>query len=258
MISLLECRAVSCGYHGKTVLSNVELEVGPGDAVALLGPNGSGKSTLLRTITREIPTIAGIVSLGGQSVASLSAREIAQRVAVVPQAESSQFAFTVRDAVTLGRLAKSRGLFDTAEDAEAATEAMRMADCLHLESRSITELSGGEAQRVLIARALAQDSPLVLLDEPTAHLDPLHQIEVVQLVKDLATHGKGVLTAIHDLNLASELAETAVLLGDSGVLVVGPIQEVLRSQALEEAYRVQFDRLETGDGRVFVRPLAPI
>ncbi len=258
MSFLLECRAVSCGYHGKTVLLNVEVEVAQGNAVALLGPNGSGKSTLLRTITREIPVIEGTVMLGGQSVASLSAREIAQRVAVVPQAEVPQFAFTVRDMVTLGRMAKSGGLFDTPEDAEAATEAMRMADCLLLESRSIMELSGGEAQRVLIARALAQDAPLILLDEPTAHLDPLHQIEVVKLVKELARHGKGVLTAIHDLNLASELAETAVLLGESGVLVVGPIQEVLRSQALEDAYRVKFDRLETADGRVFVRPIATI
>ena len=253
MSALVACVGAACGYRGKPVLSGVDLAVSGGEAVALLGPNGCGKSTLLRTITRELPLIQGQITLGAGSVSSLSPAQIAQRVAVVPQEESPEFAFTVREAVTLGRIARSRGLFDTPEDSLAATEAMRETDCLYLQSRPITELSGGERQRVLLARALAQDTPLVLLDEPTSHLDPLHQVEVVQIVRNLVARGRGVLAAIHDLNLAAEIADRALLIGRSGVLTLGPIDDILRSEAIEEAYQVRFSRLETAEGRVFVR-----
>jgi iron complex transport system ATP-binding protein len=255
--ALLECVDASCGYQGKSVLSAINLTVLAGDSVALLGPNGSGKSTLLRTITRELALVGGKILLGGDPVSSLSAGEIALRVAVVPQEEVPQFAFTVREAVTLGCLVRSRGLFDTSEDTLAATEAMRETDCLYLESRPITELSGGERQRVILARALAQNAPLVLLDEPTAHLDPLHQVAVTGLVRDLARRGRGVVAAIHDLNLVGEMAQSALLIGATGVLMFGPVEDVLRSPALEEAYHVGFDRIETSDGRVFVRALSP-
>jgi iron complex transport system ATP-binding protein len=255
---LLECVSATCGYHSKPILSGIDLAVSSGEAVALLGPNGSGKSTLLGTITRGIPLIAGTIQVSGDSISSLSQREIAQRVAVVPQEEAPRFAFTVREAVTLGCLARSRGLFDTPEDSKSATEAMRQTDCLHLEARPVTELSGGERQRVLLARALAQDAPLVLLDEPTAHLDPLHQVEVAHLTRELARQGRGVLVAIHDLNLAGEMADRALLLGANGVLLCGPVEEVLKSDALEEAYQVRFERMTASNGRIFVRPLNPL
>ncbi len=251
---LLECRRVACGYQGKSVLTDVDLTVHAGEVVVLLGPNGSGKSTLLRTINAELPLLAGEILLSGGPLRGLSIAHLARQVAVVPQEEDPAFAFSVREMVTLGRLARSHGLMDTPEDAEVATDAMAKADCLHLQSRPITELSGGERQRALIARALAQDTPLLLLDEPTSHLDPLHQIDVAALARRLASDGRGVLAAIHDLNLATDMADRAVLLGNRGVLLTDSVERVLRSDALEQAYNVSFERIETPSGSVLVRP----
>lgn len=253
MNPLVSCAGAAIGYHGKPVLSGIDLAVSAGESVVLLGPNGCGKSTLLRTITRELALIRGEILLGDRPVPSLSPAEVARRVAVVPQEELPQFAFTVRETVTLGCLARSRSLFDAPEDARSATEAMRETDCLALEDRPITELSGGERQRILLARALAQDTPLILLDEPTSHLDPLHQVEVAQMIRGLVSRGRGVLAAVHDLNLAAEIADFALLIGPSGVLTLGPVDDILRGEAIEEAYQVRFTRLETPEGRVFVR-----
>jgi iron complex transport system ATP-binding protein len=251
---LIECRGASCGYHAKPVLSGVDLTVSAGEIVALLGPNGSGKSTLLKSILGEIRLLSGSISVSGSLISSLSSAQIAQRVALVPQEEAPAFAFTVREAVTLGRLARSKGLGDSEHDVEIATEAMRRTDCLSLADRPITEISGGERQRVLIARALAQDTPVLLLDEPTSHLDPLHQVQVVELTRSLAAEGRAVVAAVHDLNLAAELADQALLLGSDGVLLSAPIEDVLWSEALEKAYAVRFERTRSESGAVIVRP----
>lgn len=252
---LLECRAVSCGYAGREVLGNVNLQVESGESVALLGPNGTGKSTLLKTIAKTLAPMSGAIHLSGDPLERLSFGGAARRVAFVPQEEPAHFPFPVREVVALGRIARSTGIFDTEEDQQAATDAMTEADCLHLAARPITELSGGEKQRVLIARALAQQAPLLLLDEPTSHLDVAHQLSVSALVRRRIEQGDGVLTAVHDLNLASSLATRAVLLSGGEVVLDGPVEEVLRSPSLDEVYRVSFQRVEA-DGRLLVVPIA--
>ncbi len=249
---LLECIDVSCGYLGIAVLQHISFEIGSGESVALLGPNGSGKSTLLKTITKTLTPISGEIRVEGKRVDKMSFADAATKIAFVPQEETPAYAFSVREVVTLGRIARSQSLWDSPEDRQAATDAMRRADCLHLESRSVTELSGGEKQRALIARALTQDTQLLLLDEPTSHLDVGHQLAVSELIKGLATDGRTVITAVHDLNLAAKMADRAILLADGVVVLDAPVEQVLESDLLDQVYGVCFERIPGSDGRVRV------
>lgn len=243
MTPVVEACELVCGYGGKPVLAGLSLAVQAGERVALLGPNGSGKSTLLRAFAGLLKPDSGEVRLSGEPVGKLSVREIARRVATVPQEETPRFAFTVRQMVTMGRLARSAGLFDTAEDREEADRAMDLADCLRLEDRPVGELSGGERQRVLIARALAQGAPLVLLDEPTSHLDPAHQLATARLIRELSDRGVATITAIHDLNFAGRVAERAILLEGGRIGIDAAVETVLRSPILDRVYGVTFYQL---------------
>jgi iron complex transport system ATP-binding protein len=209
---------------------------------------------LLKAISKTVPAAAGQVLLSGQEIGTLSHRDVAKRMAFVPQEESFRFEFKVRDVVTLGRLPVSDSLWDTPEDAVAATEAMREADCLHLQDRSVMELSGGEKQRVLIARALAQGATLVLFDEPTSHLDIEHQLVVAQLVRDLAKQGRATIVAIHDLNLAPMVGERAVLLHEGRIGMDAPMREVLENRLLDDVYKVNFKRSMLDSGRLAIFP----
>jgi len=250
-MTLVETEALTCGYADKKVLNGIDLKVAPGEKVVLLGPNGSGKSTLLRTLSGLIKPLSGEVRIGGAPLGRLSVSEIARRVAVVPQEETPRFSFTVREIVTMGRLARSNGLFDTPEDREIATKAMETADCISLAERPVVELSGGERQRVLIARALAQETTLLLLDEPTSHLDPGHQLATIEIVSSLAGKGIATVAAVHDLNLAGSLADRAILLEDGKIGMDAPVEEVLNSPILDRVYGVKFGRAYWG-GRTFL------
>lgn len=255
--SLLSVDGLSAGYHRQTVLEGISFRLRKGEIVALLGPNGSGKSTLLRTITKTLPVIVGAVHVDGQNLDGLTFQELSRRLAYVPQQESHVFAFTVREVVLMGRLPHSDSLFETREDHLAAARAMRDADCYHLADRAVTELSGGEAQRVLIARALAQDTSLLLLDEPTSHLDVSHQLAIGDLLRGLATKGYGILVAVHDLNWAATFAHRGLLLDRSRLVLDAPMDEILESPRLEETYGVTFQRVRDATGAVHVFPSAP-
>ncbi len=254
---LLECRNLSCGYGTHAVLHDICFAVQPGETVVLLGPNGSGKSTLLKSISKNLQCSQGNIYLSGKELSELNHREAAKRVAFVPQEENFKFEFTVREVVTMGRLPVSDSLWDTPEDILAATAAMGEADCLHLENRSILELSGGEKQRALIARAIVHGAPLLLFDEPTSHLDVEHQMGVSKLLRRLARQGTATVTAIHDLNLAQLVADRAILLQGGKVGMDASIEEVLQSPLLDEVYKVQFTRIRLESGRLAVFPDAP-
>jgi iron complex transport system ATP-binding protein len=249
----LRAEALACG-HTVPVLMGVEFSVQPGETVALLGPNGSGKSTLLNTLAGLLHPLDGKILLGEDELNRLKPREVARRIASVPQEEAVPFAFTVRQLVAMGRLAQSNGLLDTSDDHKAAEEAMRRADCFHLAERIAGETSGGERQRALIARAIAQDAPLLLMDEPTSHLDAPHQAWIVRLVRALANEGKTVVVAIHDLNLASAISKRAILLAEGGITMDDSTEAVLASERLDHAFRTTFDRLKTNGGRPVVVP----
>jgi iron complex transport system ATP-binding protein len=254
--TLLACKEVESGYAGRTVLHKVSFTVDRGECVALLGPNGSGKSTLLRACTKTNP-YTGSITLESSEVADLSHAEVARRVSFVPQEELFLFPFLVREVVVMGRISRASSLLDSREDIEQAVSAMDFAGCTPLAERPITELSGGERQRVLIARAMAQGSPLMLLDEPSSHLDIAHQTSLAQLIGKLKSDGIGLLIAIHDLNLAARLADRALLLREGHIVEDGPIRSVLESSLLDEVYAVEFERIETSDGSLAILSRLP-
>ncbi|HWC32573.1 MAG TPA: ABC transporter ATP-binding protein, partial [Actinomycetota bacterium] len=201
---LLALSGVAAGYHGRPAVIDVTLAVREGEVVGLIGPNGSGKTTLVRVASRVLRPFAGRVEVAGRDLFAMSARDAARLVAVVPQETAPVFAFTALEIVLMGRSpylpAWGSG---SPRDFRRAREAMALAGVDELAERTIDELSGGEKQRVVLAQALAQDAPVLLLDAPTTHLDPGHILGVLAAVRELARGGRAVLSVFHDLNLAA-------------------------------------------------------
>lgn len=251
---VLECVGVSAGYPGRPVLSAIDLAFDPGTSTAIIGPNGSGKSTLLKTLTGEVATTSGVVRVNGKPVDRLTVAEIGEQIAVVPQQEHIPFRFSAWEVVMMGRLVRSPGIRDTAEDRHAAERALHFTDCISLMHRPINELSGGEKQRVLLARALAQETDIILLDEPTTHLDITHQLDLCRLVRELTSMGKTVVAAMHDLNLLPHISESAVLLGGGGLRLSGSVDEVLNASELDQVYQVEFRRMKDGGNTLVLPP----
>ena len=232
----LDIEGVSVALGGHPVLDGVTVRVPPGSVTGLVGPNGSGKSTLLRTCYRALAPAAGAVLLDGRDVRRLSAREAAREAAVVLQEHPGDFAFTATEVVMMGRIPHKRPLDpDTPADRRIAAGALARVGAAHLAGRAFSTLSGGEKQRVLIARALAQQARVLLLDEPTNHLDVRAQLEIMQLVRGL---GLTVLAAIHDLNLAAGFCDQLCLLAGGRVRAAGPPAEVLRPELIAEVLGV--------------------
>lgn len=237
---MIELDSVGVELGGTTVLEGVSLSVSEGESLAVVGPNGAGKTTLLRTCNGLIEPEAGTVSLGGSEVSALSARAVGRLVATVPQATQLAFDFDVRDVVAMGRT-PHRSRFATASEADhdAVEAALERTDTARFSDRSVGSLSGGERQRVLLARALAQRTPVLLLDEPTASLDINHGIRTLSMARGLAADGKAVVAAIHDLDLAARFCDRLALVADGELLAVGPPEAVLTSERLEAAFGVR-------------------
>ncbi len=235
---LLAIDNITIRYEARTVLRQVSLSVNAGEVLALIGPNGVGKSTLLRACSGTLKPIGGRVLIDGQDVQRLRVEDRAKLIAVVPQAVRLPETFTVRETVLMGRTPYLGWLGRESEkDRSAVQAALERTATLELADRPIGELSGGEQQRVLIARALAQSAHVLLLDEPTAHLDLKHQAGVLSLVCDLAhVENYAVLIALHDLNLAAQYADRVALLSNGSVAAVGRPGEVLTEENLSPAY----------------------
>jgi iron complex transport system ATP-binding protein len=229
---------VAGGYHGTPVLHGINLSVEPGEMVALIGPNGAGKSTLLRTVSGVIRPSAGRALLLGDDIATLSSRDIARRVAVVPQEGSVPPGLTVREMAELGRTPYSRVLLGpTQRDRHTVEWALNAVGASHLAARYVDELSGGERQRVILARALAQEPLLLLLDEPTANLDLQHQVTMLELVRGLTRErGLSVLAAVHDLQLAALYCDRVAVMHHGRIVGDGPPERVLTEQLLLETF----------------------
>ena len=235
---MLTLDSLSVNYGPRTVLRNITLRVAPGEMLAVIGPNGAGKSTLIRAASGSLPAKQGRALLGQFDAHRLSPDLRARRVAVVPQAVRLPEAFTVLETVLMGRT-PYLGWLGRESDADYALvrAAMERADVDSLADRCIGELSGGEQQRVLIARALAQSAPILLMDEPTAHLDLKHQVDLLNLARNLAHQDKLViLVALHDLNLAAEFADRVALLVKGELRMLGLPSEVLTPSNLSVAY----------------------
>ncbi|MFC6887994.1 ATP-binding cassette domain-containing protein [Halorubrum trueperi] len=231
---------LSASFGDVPVVSGVDLRVGRGELVGLVGPNGAGKTTVLRAITGTVDPDAGEVRLDGDAAADLSARETGRRVASVPQDTGLAFDFRVRHVVEMGRT-PHLGRFDGhgADDERAVREAMDAANVARFADRSIAAVSGGERQRVLLARALAQGTSTLLLDEPTASLDVNHAVQTLELVRDIVDDGRGALAAIHDLDMAARYCDVVVVIANGGVHAAGPPEEVLTRDALRAAFAAE-------------------
>jgi iron complex transport system ATP-binding protein len=230
---------VSVRYHraARRALDRVSLDAREGEVTAVAGPNGSGKSTLVRALLRRQPMEEGDISIEGDSISSLHAQEIARRVAVVSQREDLSFSMRVDEYVALGRYPRL-GLWRSASspDHQAVNAAMDRAQVTEFASRSTDSLSGGEWQRVRIARALAQEARALVLDEPTTFLDLAHEMALFELVSSLAREGMTVLLVSHELNLVARFASRIVLLHEGSVAASGAPAEVMRAPLLERIY----------------------
>lgn len=234
---MLKIQNLSAFYHGHQVLHEVSLEVKSGEALALIGPNGAGKSTLIRAASGVIPS-TGLVRTNGDDFHSLTPIQRAKYIAVVPQAVSLPPAFTVWETVLMGRTPYLGFLGNaSSHDEELARSALTRVNALGLSDRRVGELSGGEAQRVLLARALCQSTPILLLDEPTAHLDLQYQVSLLELIRELAhKENLAVLVALHDLNLAARYADRVALLVGGKLDAIGKPRDVLTPETISNAY----------------------
>jgi iron complex transport system ATP-binding protein len=231
----IDVEGVSVTLGGARVLDSVSLSVSPGSFVGLVGPNGAGKTTLLRTINATLSPESGTVRVGDTDVHELSSRGVGRRVATVPQDTAVSFDFTVRQVVEMGRH-PHRPRFGADPDPEAVDRALERTGTERLAERSIGGVSGGERQRAVIARALAQDAPAMVLDEPTASLDVNHQVETLDLVADLVEDGHTAIAAIHDLNLAARYCDELALVADGELVAHDEPRDVLTEDRLAETF----------------------
>jgi iron complex transport system ATP-binding protein len=246
----LEAQDLRVGYGGREVLTGLDLRVRTGAVTAIIGPNGSGKSTLLRTLGRLLEPVGGSVLLSGDPIASLPTREVAKRIALLPQGPTAPEGMTVQELVARGRH-PHQTLFRqwTVEDEDKVTAALELTGLIDLADRNVETLSGGQRQRAWIALTLAQDTDILLLDEPTTYLDISHSLEVLDLVDRLHTDlGRTVVMVIHDLNLAARYADELVVVHGGGIVAQGPPEEVVTERLLDEVFQLK--------SRVIVDPVS--
>lgn len=238
--STISVEHVSVSLDDVPVLDDVSVTADAGELVGLVGPNGSGKTTLLRTISGALTPDSGRVRVDGEDIHALPSKAASQRVAVVPQDTSISFSFDVRRIVGMGRTAH-RGRFErtTADDRAAIEAAMERTATRQFAERPIDTISGGERQRVLLARAIAQETPALLLDEPTASLDVNHAIETLQSVRSLVADGRAAVAAIHDLDLAARFCDSLVLLSSGDVVATGSPEAVLTESTVSSTFDVR-------------------
>ena len=247
---IIEARDLAIGYPGRLVGQGFDVALREGEVLALLGPNGSGKTTLLKTLLGLIPLKGGSVTLDNRPLASVSIRQRARLLAYVPQTHASAFAFTVEDLVLMGRTAYA-GLLarPTARDRAVTRAAIERLGIAHLAAQPATMISGGERQLALIARALAQEPRIVVLDEPTASLDFGNQGKVMREIRRLAGDGLAVLFTTHDPNHAVRFADRALLIKDGGAQGSGAALDVIRKERLEALYGVTVEEIEDATGQ---------
>ena len=254
----LAAAGVGYAYRDGHAIAGVDLELEPGELVGLLGPNGAGKSTLVKVLSGVLGPYAGSIRLEGRELADLGRREVARRLAVVPQEGASDVPFTALETVLLGRHPHLSGLaFESEHDLELAQSALERVGAGALAERPLAELSAGERQRVVVARALAQATPVILLDEPTSFLDLRYQVELFDLLRELVREGRALLAVLHDLNLAAEYCDRVALLAGGRIAAVGPTAEVLTYPHLTRVYGTEV-YVDVNDltGSLVVTPLS--
>lgn len=246
---ILQAKGLYCGYEDYIVLHGIEFNIYPGELVGILGPNGSGKTTLIRAITKVLTPLKGCIFYNGRPISDMSYLEMARCIAVVPQGvESSVLTTTVEEHILLGRLPHFKRFqwFESSEDIKIAFEVMEQVGVIGLRHKILGNISGGEAQRVFIARALVQKPYLLLMDEPVVHLDLNHRVEIFELLKKIMRKG-GVTVAcvLHDINLASKYCDRLIVLKDGKIVCEGYPSDVITKENIEEIYKVRLEICRT-------------
>jgi iron complex transport system ATP-binding protein len=240
---------ISLQRGNRTILDRVSVRVEPGQFLSIVGPNGSGKSSLLRALAGIWKIGDGSIRIGQKNLPDYGRRELAQRVAFVPQDTRMDFAFTIEEVVAMGRHPR-RGRFEraNAEDRRAIDAAIASCDIGHLRGRFVTTLSGGERQRVALARSLAVEPDIVLLDEPTASLDVQHGLEILDLCRSLSQAGKSIVLATHDLNAVARYATEVILIESGRIAYSGDSNGILNSNVLDRVFGVRAEKLHSASG----------
>lgn len=237
---MLEVKNVCCGYNGIDIVKQVSFNINRGENLCIVGPNGCGKSTLLKAISNLI-SFNGEIKLDGKNINALKRKELATKIALMTQSSNIQFPYTIFETVALGRYAHLNSIFSrlSKKDEEVINESLKMVGLLDIKDKLISELSGGQLQRVFLARAFAQDPEVILLDEPTNHLDLRCQIEILDYLKSWAKEkNKIVIAVLHDLNLVQNYGDRVLMLNDGVIKGNGNTKEVLNSDDLEEVYGI--------------------
>jgi iron complex transport system ATP-binding protein len=244
-MTMLTANNLNVALAGRPVLKDVSLSLSSGHLVALVGPNGAGKTTLLRALAGLIPS-DGAIHVGGEALSALPLRERAKRFGYLPQGHVMHWPLPARDIVALGRY--PHGVTDpvrlSAKDAEVVLRAMQATDVVEFSDRRVTELSGGERSRVALARVLAVEAPVILADEPTASLDPRHQIDVMKNLRTAADGDVLVIVVTHDLGLAARFADHVLVLADGKLVSQGAPEEALSEQVMANVFRISAYRAE--------------
>jgi iron complex transport system ATP-binding protein len=253
----LKIKDVTFGYASSPILKNISMELGASEVLGVVGPNGSGKSTLIRCIDRILKPQKGSILLEEREIKDMGRMEIAKRLGYVPQSSPRIFPMTVFDTVLMGRR-PHLSWHSSGRDREKVIEALQLLDIEALGLRDINELSGGEQQRVLIARALAQEADVLLLDEPTSNLDIRHQLEVMEIIKNLVIKkGLSAIIAIHDLNLGSRYADRVVMMNEGRIFAAGDPISVFTPQNIAQAYGVE-SLVKNDNGELYIVPKRPV
>ncbi|MDQ7095682.1 ABC transporter ATP-binding protein [Desulfosporosinus sp. PR] len=243
----LELKALKCGYGQKAVLSDISFSLEAGEVLCVLGPNGTGKTTLFKTILGLLKPLEGKILVDGQNSANWSRSKMAQMIGYIPQAQNTSFPFGVMDMILMGRTAHLGNFASpTKQDRRIAKQAIDTLGISYLESRIFTELSGGEKQLVLIARALAQEPKILVMDEPTSALDFGNQLKVLTQVRQLASDGLTIIMASHVPDHAFFYATKVMLLSQGGLFGLGRAQDVITEKGLRELYGVNVKIIQTG------------
>jgi iron complex transport system ATP-binding protein len=251
-MSILRIDDLTCNYGSTPVLRSISASVEGPELVAMIGPNGAGKSTLINVIAGRLRDYQGTCSLHGVDLRTMTRRQLCRQAAHVPQQPIDDIPFTVEEVVLTGRAPYSRGLYESDEDLAALESALDLTRLGPFRKRPFARLSGGEQQRVLVAAAVAQAAPILLLDEPGAHLDPENQIELWDLLASLRDQGKLILIVTHHMHLAARRSDRVWVLSEGRLLADGPPEEAMRPEQLEPVFHVPFQRHTNQQGKVFL------
>jgi iron complex transport system ATP-binding protein len=252
MPRLLECRGLDVRIASRTLIAGLDMQVSSGRVLAILGPNGSGKSLSLHTFAGLRPPSAGTLMIAGRPIHQWARRDLARELALLPQNVEDPFPANVLETVLLGRHPHiPRWQWESAHDLAIASEALVAVGLEGYEERSVFTLSGGERRRAALAAVLAQTPRIFLLDEPTNQLDPNHQLEALQLLRERADAGAAVIVTLHDPNLAARFADDALLIGGDGRWQFGRVADALTAEHLSDLYATRFEAADLGRRRVF-------